>query len=193
MLDDSDFILDGIAFENLLSASSYVGTMEKDCSEEEKAMIFKHQYYIYEKIHCFLLNLEEQSDLAAYFAMHALVVAEKHYEYSKTTESVVMYAKAKLNIALCKIMNGDNRCELAEGIKITTEVEELLKKGIENKSLDSYKHMLATTYLYRAQLYRYLNEKRNALSLLNKTVELSMEIEEGETLRKKVEHLLNLM
>lgn len=193
LLDDSDFILDGIAFENLLSASSYVGTMEKDCSEEEKAMIFKHQYYIYEKIHCFLLNLEEQNDLTAYFAMRALVVAEKHYEYSKTTESVVMYAKAKLNIALCKIMNGDNRCELAEGIKITTEVEELLKKGIENKSLDSYKHMLATTYLYRAQLYRYLNEKRNALSLLNKTVELSMEIEEGETLRKKVEHLLNLM
>ncbi len=193
LLDESDFIFDGIAFENLVRASSYVDGIEEYCAEEEKAMIFRYQYHIYEKTYSFLSNLEEQSDLAAIFAIRAMVAAEKHYECSKTTESVVIYAKAKLNIALCKIINGDNRRELVKGIKITTEVEKLLKNGIENKSLDSYKHMLATTYFYRAQLYRYLMKKRKALSLLKKTVELAKEIEAGAALQKKVEYLLSLM
>lgn len=192
-LDDSNFLLEVFILENYLKASSYVEAMEEDYAEEEKEMIFRYQYHIYEKTYSFLSTLEEQRDLAEIFAIRTMIAAEKYYECNKTTECVVTYAKAKLNIALCKIMNGDNRRELVKGIKLTTEVEKLLKNGIENKSLDSYKHMLATTYFYRAQLYRYLKKKRKTLSLLKKTVELAKEIEAGEILSKKVEYLLSLM
>ena len=166
--------------------------MEDDCAEEEKEMVFRYQYLIYEKTYSFLITLEEQRDLAEIFAIRTMVAAEKHYEYSKTTESVAIYAKAKLNIALCNIMNGENRREIIKGIKITTEVEKLLKNEIENKALDIYKHMLATTYFYRAQLYRHLN-KRMALRLLKKTVELAKGLEAEATFQKKVEYLLSLM
>ena len=167
--------------------------MEEDCAEEEKEMIFRYQYHIYEKIYSFLSTLEEQRDLAVIFAIRTMIAAEKYYECSKTTESVFMYAKAKLNIALCKIMSSDSRHELAEGVKITIEVEKLLEKSIENKSLDGYKHILATAYFYRAQLFRYLKKRRKALILLKKTVELAKGIEDGATLQKKVEYLLSLM
>lgn len=191
--DDSSFFFDLMVFDNYLKASSYVENLEENCAEEEKELVFRYQFLVYEKTYNFLLKMEEQKELMAVYAMRTMIAAEKHYEYSKTTESIMMYSKAKLNIALCKIINADDRRELIAGINITTEVEKLLKKSIKNKSLDDYKQMLATTYFYRAQLYRYLQKKNKVFRLLKKTVKLARNIEDREAIMNKVEYLLSLM
>lgn len=147
-----NFFFESLSFASYLRADSALdGT-----NEEDKGRSFYHyRMDIFKRIIHLLSDMPEQRDLEMVFLMKWQIVADEMRKLFSDADSLVYWAEAKLNVALCYIDQEGND-NLRQAIPLLEDVEQSLEPLYTSNPNTEISLYLANACLYHAKAQKML-------------------------------------
>ncbi len=163
-------MLDGLSFNSLIMAASYI---DKLTSYKNDPLYFVLKFDVYDRIFKLVSKMPEQKALSEIYARKGMETADEMYRLFPGTESTVIYAKAKFNIAKYSMLNGTED-GIKNAVMILEEIEMLLHT-IVNKADSEELDLLfaAVCYNHASALFWLKAEKNSSVLLLERAIELA--------------------